>query len=327
MDLRTNYLDIDLKNPIVPSLEGTIGCLLDDMKRLEDAGAAAVVTSPVFQEQFTDKDDELDTFFSNVDDHKEVSKYLPHSITYKLEPEKHLNLITQAKRSLSIPIIGSLNGTMPGSWLRFAKNIEDAGADALELNIYYMPTDTSLLNNDIEKRYIEILASVKQLIRIPVAMRLTPYFSSLSNFAWKLVNAGADGLVLFNRFYGANIDCKKLELDHTFSLNKPDDIELSLNWTAILSTKLKCSFAALSGIHSVTEIIKMIMSGSDVAILCSAVAKSEPNFLKTILNDLINWMSENNYISVKEMKGKMNQKTITNHFAYERANYIKLMCQ
>jgi dihydroorotate dehydrogenase (fumarate) len=237
-----------------------------------------------------------------------------------------LDLIAQAKRSLSIPIIGSLNGTVPGSWLKFAKNIEDAGADALELNIYYTPTDISLLNDDVEKKYIEVLASVKQLIRIPVAMRLTPYFSSLSNFAWKLVNAGADGLVLFNRIYRPDIDCSKLKPDYEFYPSTPDDIRLSLSWTAILSTKLKCSFAASSGIHSATEVIKAIMSGSDVAILSSVIAKNGQGSIKTILNDLENWMSENNYHSIKEMKNKMVQEGINNYSAYERANYLKLMC-
>jgi dihydroorotate dehydrogenase (fumarate) len=314
VDLRTKYLGIDLKNPIVFSLEGatamegTTVCSLDYMKELEDAGAAAIVTVPVFQEELTNEDDELNNVFFDVLD---ATKYLTNPITYKYGPEKCLDLITEAKHSLSIPIIGSLNGTMLGSWLEFAKKIEDAGADALELTIYYMPTDISFLNNDIEKKYIEVLATIKQLIRIPVAMKLTPYFSSLSNFAWKLVNAGADGLVLFNGFY-RDIHFKNLKLDTDYR-STSEDIRLSLNWTALLSTKLQCSFVASSGIHSATDVIKMIMSGSDVAILSSAIVKNEPKVIKTILKDLTNWMSENNYTSIKEMKGKMVQEIITNY--------------
>jgi dihydroorotate dehydrogenase (fumarate) len=236
-----------------------------------------------------------------------------------------VELVRKAKESLSIPVIGSLNGISTGGWINYAKRIEEAGADALELNVYYIPTDPEITSPDVEDRYLEVLHSVKHTIKIPVAMKLSPFFSSLAHMAKRLETAGADGLVLFNRFYQPDIDLETLEVKPNVVLSTANAMRLPLRWIAILYGRLKMSLAATSGIHTAEDIIKMVMAGADVAMMCSSLLKNGPAHITQVLADLDRWMLEHEYISVRQMKGSMSQKSVADPAAFERANYVKAL--
>ena len=325
MDLSASYLGLNLKNPIIPSA-GPLSRSLDGIKSLEDAGAAAVVMYSLFEEQIAHEAAELDHYLSyGTESFAESLTYFPEPKEYNLGPEEYIELIHKAKQSTSIPIIGSLNGITTGGWINYAKKIEDAGADALELNVYYIPTDPKLTSLDVENRYIEVLAAIKQTIKIPVAVKLSPYFSSLANFTSRLVNAGADGLVLFNRFYQPDIDLAKLEVEPCVNLSNSVEIKLPLRWIAILYKRLKCSLAASSGVHTAEDVLKLIMVGSDVTMMCSALLKGGPQVIKSVLSNIDKWMLENEYTSLNQMKGSMSQKAVVDPAAFERANYMKAL--
>lgn len=325
MDLSTSYLGLNLKNPIVPSA-GPSSRSLDGIKSLEDAGAAAVVMYSLFEEQIAHEAAEMDHYLSyGTESFAESLTYFPEPKEYNLGPEEYVELIHKAKQSTSIPIIGSLNGITTGGWIKYAKKMEEAGADALELNVYYIPTDPKLTSIDVENRYIELLAAVKQTVRIPIAVKLSPYFSSVANLASRLVNAGADGLVMFNRFYQPDINLEKLEVEPNVNLSTSSEIRLPLRWIAILYNRIKCSFAATSGVHTAEDILKLIMVGSDVTMLCSALLKSGPQTIKSILANMDKWMLENEYTSINQMKGSMSQKSVADPAAFERANYMKAL--
>ena len=317
MDLSASYLGLNLKNPIIPSA-GPLSRSLDGIKSLEDAGAAAVVMYSLFEEQIAHEAAELDHYLSyGTESFAESLTYFPEPKEYNLGPEEYIELIHKAKQSTSIPIIGSLNGITTGGWINYAKKIEDAGADALELNVYYIPTDPKLTSLDVENRYIEVLAAIKQTIKIPVAVKLSPYFSSLANFTSRLVNAGADGLVLFNRFYQPDIDLAKLEVEPCVNLSNSVEIKLPLRWIAILYKRLKCSLAASSGVHTAEDVLKLIMVGSDVTMMCSALLKGGPQVIKSVLSNIDKWMLENEYTSLNQMKGSMSQKAVVDPAAFE----------
>jgi dihydroorotate dehydrogenase (fumarate) len=226
---------------------------------------------------------------------------------------------------LSIPVIGSLNGISSGGWISYAKKIEEAGADALELNVYYIPTDPKLTSQDVEDRYLEVLHAVKRTVKIPVAMKLSPFFSSFANMAHRLDTAGVDGLVLFNRFYQPDIDLETLEVRPNVILSSPQSLRLPLRWIAILHGRIKASLAATSGIHNVQDVIKMLMAGADVTMMCSALLRNGPQHLAHVLSDLNQWMLEHEYVSVSQMKGSMSQKSVADPAAFERANYMKAL--
>ena len=325
MDLSTTYLGLRLKNPIVPSAS-PLSYSLDSMKRLEDAGAAAIVMYSLFEEQIAHEAAELNHYLSyGTESYAEALTYFPEAKEYNVGPDQYVELVRKAKESLSIPVIGSLNGISTGGWIDYAKKIEDAGADALELNIYYIPTDPDVTSSDVEDRYLEVLHAVKHTIKIPVAMKLSPFFSSFAHVAKRLENAGADGLVLFNRFYQPDIDLETLEVKPNVVLSTPNAMRLPLRWIAILHGRLKMSLAATSGIHTAEDIIKMVMAGADVAMMCSSLLKNGPGHLTQVLADVDRWMLEHEYISIQQMKGSMSQKSVADPAAFERANYMKAL--
>jgi dihydroorotate dehydrogenase (fumarate) len=325
MDLSTTYLGLKLKNPLVPSAS-PLSRNLDSMKRLEDAGASAIVMYSLFEEQIAHEAAELNHYLAyGTESFAEALTYFPESREYNLGPDEYVELLGRAKKALGIPVIGSLNGISTGGWITIAKKIEQAGADALELNVYYIPTDPKLTGQDVEDRYLEVLHAVRRTVTIPVAVKLSPFFSSFSNIARRLELAGANGLVLFNRFYQPDIDLDALEVKPDVVLSTSESLRLPLRWIAILSGRVKVSLAATSGIHSAVDVIKVLMAGADVTMLCSALLQHGPGHLGTVLKDLQQWMLEHEYLSVGQMKGSMSQRSIADPAAFERANYMRAL--
>ncbi|MEW6509795.1 MAG: dihydroorotate dehydrogenase-like protein [Bacteroidota bacterium] len=325
MDLSTTYLGLTLKNPVVASAS-PLSHTLDGMKRLEDNGAAAVVMYSLFEEQIVHEAAELNHYLSyGTESFAEALTYFPETGDYNLGPEEYVELLHAAKQSLSIPVIGSLNGISTGGWVQYAKRIEEAGADALELNVYYIPTDPSLTGADVENRYLDVLRAVKETVTIPVAMKLSPFFSSMANMAARLDKAGANGLVLFNRFYQPDINLETLEVLPNVNLSTPQALRLPLRWIAILYGRIKACLAATSGIHTAQDVLKLLMAGADVTMMCSALLKNGPQHIREVLTELDQWMLENEYVSVKQLKGSMSQKSIADPAAFERANYMKAL--
>ncbi len=325
MDLSTTYLGTRLKNPIVPSAS-PLSRNLDSMKRMEDAGAAAVVMYSLFEEQIEHESFEIDHYLSyGTQSFAEALTYFPESTEYNLEPDQYLELLRKASAELDIPVIASLNGVSTGGWIKYAKYMQEAGADAIELNVYYIPTDPILTGDDVEARYLEILHTVKKSVTIPVAVKLSPYFTALSNMAQRLVNAGADGLVLFNRFYQPDLDIEELEVVPSVLLSDSKAIKLPLRWIAILHGKVKASLAATSGIHTSEDVIKLVMSGADVTMMCSELLKHGPERIKEVLEGVEKWMFEHEYTSIEQMKGSMSHKSVRDPSAFERANYMKAL--
>ena len=325
MDLTTTYLGLKLKNPLVPSAS-PLSRTLDSMKRLEDAGAAAIVMYSLFEEQIEHEAAEMEHYLAyGSRAHAEALDYFPKPGEYNLGPEQYVELLQRAKGSLGIPVIGSLNGISTGGWIDYAKKLEQAGADAIELNIYYIPTDPALASQEVEERYVNVLHAVKRSVRIPVAVKLSPYFSSLANIAARLDRAGANGLVLFNRFYQPDFDLDALEVTPNIVLSTSDAMRLPLRWVAILHGVVKTSLAGTGGIHTAEDVIKMIMAGADVAMMCSALLKHGPKHLTIVLADVNIWMVEHEYLSIEQMKGSMSQASVVDPAAFERANYMKAL--
>jgi len=325
MDLTTTYLGLKLKNPLVPSAS-PLSRTLDSMKRLEDAGAAAIVMYSLFEEQIEHEAAEMEHYLSyGSRAHAEALDYFPKPGEYNLGPEQYVELLQRAKGSLGIPVIGSLNGISTGGWIDYANKLEQAGADAIELNIYYIPTDPALASQEVEERYVNVLHAVKRSVRIPVAVKLSPYFSSLANIAARLDRAGANGLVLFNRFYQPDFDLDALEVTPNIVLSTSDAMRLPLRWVAILHGVVKTSLAGTGGIHTAEDVIKMIMAGADVAMMCSALLKHGPKHLTIVLADVNKWMVEHEYLSIEQMKGSMSQASVVDPAAFERANYMKAL--
>jgi dihydroorotate dehydrogenase (fumarate) len=325
MNLSTRYLGLDLKNPLVPSA-GPLSHTLDGMKRLEDAGASAIVMYSLFEEQIAHEAAELYHYLSyGTESFAESLTYFPEAQQYNLGPEEYVELLHSAKKALGIPVIASLNGISVGGWINIARKLQEAGADALELNVYYIPTDPELSGVEVEDRYVEVLGAVKRTVTIPVAVKLSPFFSAFAHFAKRLDVAGADALVLFNRFYQPDIDLERLEVTPSVILSTPQAMRLPLRWIAILHKRLRANLAATSGIHTAEDVLKMLMVGADVTMLCSALLKHGPGHIRTILNDLERWMTEHEYVSVKQMKGSMSQQSLADPAAFERANYMKAL--
>jgi dihydroorotate dehydrogenase (fumarate) len=325
MDLKTTYLGLQLKNPVVPSA-GPFSRSLESMKELEDSGASAIVMHSIFEEQFKHEAVELDHYLAyGTESFAEALSYFPKVDEYRVEPDDYLELIHKAKKSLNIPVIGSMNGITAGGWIDYAKKIEEAGADAIELNIYYIPTDSKLTSADVEKRYIDVLTAVKGGIKIPVSVKLSPFFSTLPGIIKQLDDKGADGLVLFNRFYQPNIDLEKMEVKPEIVFSTPFEMKLPLRWIAILYGKVKANLAATTGIYTAEDVVKMVMVGADVTMMCSAILANGSKIIKKTLVDLEAWMNTHEYESIKQMKGSMSQKSIADPAAFERANYMKAL--
>lgn len=325
MDLSTTYLGLDLKNPIVPSAS-PLSYSLDGMKRLEDAGAGAIVMYSLFEEQIAHEAAELDHYLNyGRESYAEALTYFPEPREYNVGPEEYIEQVRKAKESLDVPVIASLNGISAGGWIKYAKSIEAAGADALELNVYYIPTHPDVTSSEAEDRYLEVLHAVKRTVKIPVSMKLSPYFSAMAHMAKRLEYGGANGLVLFNRFYQPDIDLEALEVRPNVNLSTPDALRLPLRWIAILYGRVKLSLAATSGIHSAADVIKMVMAGADVTMMCSVLLKNGPEYLTGVLADLDRWLLEHEYTSIRQMKGSMSQKSVADPAAFERANYVKAL--
>ncbi|MBU2493967.1 MAG: dihydroorotate dehydrogenase-like protein [Bacteroidetes bacterium] len=325
MDLSTTYMGLKLKNPIVPSAS-PLTQNIDSVKALEDAGAAAVVCHSLFEEQITHESGELDHYLSyGTESYAEATTYFPEPEDFKLGPVEYLDHIADLKKTVDIPVIGSLNGVSNGGWVKYAKNIQDAGADALELNVYYIPTNANLTGTEIENMYIDTLKAVKENVSIPVAIKLSPFFTSMSNMARKLDKAGADALVLFNRFYQPDFDLEKLEVVPNLVLSTNWELRLPLRWISILYSNIKASMALTSGVHSHIDVIKSMMAGADVAMMASELLVNGTGRVADILKDTEKWMEENEYASIQMMKGSMSQKSVEEPAAFERANYMKTL--
>ncbi len=326
MDLTTKYLGLKLKNPIVSSAS-SLSAHVDTVKEMEDKGASAVVMYSLFEEQILQEAEALDTYLmQGANAFAEALSYFPEPETFEnRDAEEYLNQVSKLKSTVDIPVIGSLNGVSAGGWMDYAKKIEDAGADALELNIYYIPTDPTKSSADIEKMYVEDLKTVKSKIKIPVAVKLSPYFSAFANMAKQLDDAGADGLVLFNRFYQPDIDLEELEVKADLELSTPYELRLPLRWIAILRPFIKASLAATSGIHDAHGVLKAVMTGADVTMMASELIRNGIGRIDAILKDLVAWMEEHEYESIEQMKGSLSYKTVAEPAAYERANYMKVL--
>jgi len=325
MDLSTKYLGLDLRTPLVAAAS-PLSQKLDGIKKLEESGASAVVVYSVFEEQLRQEAANLKAATEQgVGSSAEAMSYFPSTDDYNLGPQEYLAHISKAKEAVKIPVIGSLNGSTKGGWTDYAKQIAEAGADALELNIYSIPTDMDRAGSDIEREYIDILTEVKSSIKIPVAVKLSPYFSNMANMAKRLTEAGADGLVLFNRFYQPDIDLDALEVKPNVLLSTPFALRLPLRWIAILHGRIKADLAATSGVHEAPDVLKLLMAGADVTMLCSTLLKNGTGQIKKIETDLVSWMEQKEYESVKQMQGSMSQEKVGDPSAFERAQYMKVL--
>jgi dihydroorotate dehydrogenase (fumarate) len=324
MDLSTTYLGLKLRSPLVPSAAQPLTENVDNYKRMEDAGAAAVVMHSLFEEQLALERRELyESMTQGTESFAEALTYFPEPPSFQVGPESYLRNISRAKESVKIPVIASLNGSTAGGWVQYAKEIEQAGAAALELNIYWIPTDPSLTSIRIEDTYIEILKSVKQQVSIPVAVKLSPFFTNFANMARRLEAAGADGLTLFNRFYQPDMDLESLEVTPNILLSTPMAMRVPLRWIAILRPQIKASLAATSGIHRATDAIKMLMAGANVTMLCSALLRHGIKHIETMEWELRAWLEEHEYESVHQLQGSMSQKNCPDPGAFERAQYMR----
>lgn len=327
MDLTTTYLGLKLKNPLVASAS-PLSHTLESMKRLEEAGISAIVMYSLFEEQIVHESAELSHHLNyGSESFNEARSYFPNIHDYNLGPEEYIELLHRAKQTLGIPIVGSLNGISAGGWVRYAKKMEEAGADALELNVYYIAADMTVSSADVEERYLAVLREVKKTIKIPVAMKLSPFISSLPNFARRLDAAGVNGLVLFNRFYQPDIDLEALEVRPGVVLSHSHDNRLPLRWIAILRGNIKADLAATSGVHTAEDVLKLTMAGADVTMLCSSLLMHGPRHVTELLKEMDQWMINHEYVSIGQMKGSMSQKSVADPSAFERANYMKALNQ
>lgn len=325
MDLTTTYMGLSLKNPMVPSASPLSG-RVENICRLEDAGAAAVVMYSLFEEQITRESHQLDHYLSyGSESFAEALNYFPDMGTYNIGPEEYLNLIRRAKLAVDIPIIGSLNGVSSGGWIEYAQKIEEAGADALELNIYYIPTDIGMTGTEVEQMYVDVVWDVKRSISIPIAVKLSPYFSATANMTYRLAEAGADALVLFNRFYQPDFDLENLEVVPHLVLSDSDELRLPLRWVAILYGRVPVDFAITSGVHTYEDVLKGLMAGAKVTMMASELLQNGLPRLRQILQEMLIWMEAHEYESVTQMQGSMSQQNVAEPAAFERANYMKVL--
>ncbi len=324
MDLTTSYLGFELANPIVVGA-CPLGTSVDTVRQLEDSGAAAIVLPSLFEEEIraaVEAHMEMEAVGAGF---AEASSYLPDPEGYHVGPDRYLGHLEAVKAATSIPVIGSLNGTTPGGWIGYAKKIQEAGADALELNVYYLPMETSESGEAVEQRVIEVVQAVKQDLSIPVAVKLSPFFSSIPNLARRLEAAGADGLVVFNRFYQPDIDIEELEVVPNLRLSTADELRLRLRWLAILSAQVELSLAATGGAHNAVDVLKAVMTGAHAVQLVSALLIHGPEHIARILEAMEFWMKEHDYRSIRQMRGSMNLARTPDPRAFARANYMRML--
>ena len=325
VDLSTTYMGLQLKNPVVPSAS-PLSQEVASIKKMEDAGAAAVVLYSLFEEQIRHEAAELEHYLEfGTYSYAEALTYFPDLGEYNLGAEDYLEHIRKAKEAVDIPVIASLNGVTQSGWVDYAAEIEQAGADGLELNVYFVAANPRLSGADVEAMYLDALKAVKKNVRIPVAMKLSPYFSSMAFMARQLVEAGADALVLFNRFYQPDLDLVELEVVPNLELSTSAEMRLPLRWVAILYGRIQASLALTTGVHETEDVVKAIMAGADIANVCSVLLAEGVDRIGTLVDGLAAWMEAKGYASVSEMKGILSQKSVAVPAAYERANYIKTL--
>jgi len=327
MDLSTTYLGLKLRTPLVPSAS-PLSEDLDTLKQLEDAGASAVVLHSLFEEQLRQDSVDLNRHMEQgTYSFAEALTYFPQPEEFRLGPEEYLKHIGRAKEAIRIPLIASLNGSSVGGWTEYARAVQQAGADGIELNIYHIPTDMNVTSAEIEQAYLDIAKAVKSEVTIPVAVKVSPFFTNFANMARRFDLANVDGLVLFNRFYQPDIDLEALDVRPNLLLSTPMAMRVPLRWIALLYGKIRPSLAATSGIHRATDALKMLMAGADVTMLCSTLLRHGPRQITVIERDLIAWMEEHEYESVKQLHGSLSQKNCADPSAFERAQYMKAISQ
>lgn len=326
MDLSTTYLGLNLKNPIVPS-SSPLSRHISTLRRIEDAGAAAVVLYSLFEEEIRMESKTLNEYLiQGTEIYPESITFFPEAPSYRMVgPDAYLEHIARAKEVLDIPIIASLNGVSTGGWIDYARRIQEAGADALELNIYYIPTNPELTGSEVEQIYIDVLRDVKAAVQIPVAMKLSPYFSSMANMAKRLDDAGADGLVLFNRFYQPDLDLEALEVVPNLVLSDSDELRLPLRWAAILYGRVRADIGLTTGVHTATDVLKSLAAGATVAMTASELLQNGLGRIGEILGEVGMWLVENEYNSLDELRGSLSQVNVAAPAAFERANYIQVV--
>jgi dihydroorotate dehydrogenase (fumarate) len=325
VDLTTTYLGLPLKNPLVASAS-PLSKRIDSVRRLADAGIAAVVLYSLFEEQITHESRELDHYLTRgTNTYAEALSYFPDLEHYNIGPEPYLEHLQRVKQAVDIPVIGSLNGVSTGGWVEYAQRIEAAGADALELNIYYLPTDPEVTSAALEESYLTLVRDVRAQLRIPIALKLSPSFTALPNMARRFADAGANGLVLFNRFYQPDFDLEQLEVVPNLTLSTSDDLRLPLRWIAMLYGRVPVDFALSGGVHTAEDVLKAMMAGASVAMLTSELLAHGIARVRDILEDLQTWMIEHEYRSIAQMRGSMSQRAVAEPAAFERANYMKAL--
>lgn len=325
VDLTTNYMGLKLEHPVVASAS-PLSYTLDGIQRLADAGAAAIVMHSLFEEQLEHESKTLHHFLEyGTYSYAEALEYFPQPQQFRVGPDEYLELIRKAKQSVNVPIIGSLNGASPGGWTRYAKLIEEAGADALELNLYFVATNPAMTSADVESMYLSVLRDVKEAVTIPVAVKLSPYFSSFANMAVRLEKAGANALVLFNRFYQPDFDLETLEVTPNLVLSQPNELRLPLTWIAILYDRVPIDFALTSGVHSGLQVIKGLMAGANVTMMTSELLSHGVQRIREVVSEVRTWLETHEYVSVQQLRGSMSQQNVSNPDAFERANYMKML--
>jgi dihydroorotate dehydrogenase (fumarate) len=323
MKLATNYLGLKLRTPLVPSAS-PLSEKIDNIKRMEDAGASAVVFHSLFEEQLRPANHPVRYASSNGGEFSSTAiSDFSDEPQFKIDPELYIEHIAKAKAAVRIPVIGSLNGSTFGGWQRYARQIEQVGADAIELNIYSVPTDPERTAEDIENEYLTILTSVKGLVKIPVAVKLSPYFTNLARLARSLDRNGANALVLFNRFYQPDIELETLEVSPNMLLSTPMSMRLPMRWIALLYGRIGANLAATGGIHRATDALKMLMAGADITMLCSVLLKKGIDHIRVIEREMAEWLEEHEYESVEQIKGIMSQKNCPEPNVFERAQYMR----
>jgi dihydroorotate dehydrogenase (fumarate) len=325
LDLTTTYMGLHLKNPLVASAS-PLSKKLDTVWRLQDAGAAAIVMYSLFEEQITHESYELDAYLERgTHSYAEALSYFPDLDSYNIGPDSYLEHIHRLKQTVQIPVIGSLNGISSGGWVDYAGKIEQAGADALELNIYYLPTDPNLSSTQIEDDYVQLVSDVRAKVHIPLAIKLSPFFTALPHIARRFANTGANGLVLFNRFYQPDFDLDTLEVIPNLTLSTSQELRLPLRWIALLYGRIEADFALTSGVHTAQDVLKAIMAGASVTMMASMLLEHGIGRLRSLQAELQAWMEEHEYASISEMKGSMSQQAVAEPAAFERANYLKTL--
>ena len=325
MDLSTTYLGLKLPHPIMPGASPMVD-KIDLVKRMEDAGAAAIVMHSLFEEQLMRE--ELATYHHidvHADSFAEAMTYLPRPDEFNLGPDQYLEQLVRIKQSVELPVIASLNGFTSGGWIRYAKLMQDAGANALELNVYYLATNPTETGEEVEQRTIDILKAVKQAVSIPVAIKLSPFFSSMANMAKRLDDAGADGMVLFNRFYQPDIDVENLEVEPTLRLSDSSELNLRLRWLAVVSGHVRASLAVSGGVHTHIDAVKAVMTGAHAVQVVSGILQQGPDVIRRIREGLTQWLEEHEYDSLEQMRGSMNLLRCPDASMFERANYIRIL--